>query len=221
MTAGLSLPSPREWWGGVGGGGAVRHSLMQRFLRIDPHPRPLPATRKGAWREGRLLRIASRSRRGFRASFAINFPPSWKRGRRECRAPDAPDSRVCNGSERRTRVCQVTPEIARHSPRNGLTASFALSPVTGFLATVAPEKFASQELDASTGASGPHDFSVRIRRARLAAPSASTASRPALMTLRNAPPRNRTGEVLGLIWVSEKQKYFFGEGWTRHNRKAA
>jgi hypothetical protein len=34
--------------------------------------------------------------------------------------------------------------------------------VTGFLATVAPEKLASQELDASIGASGPHDFAVRI-----------------------------------------------------------
>jgi len=42
-----------------------------------------------------------------------------------------------------------------------------LSPVNGFLATVVPEKLASQELDASTAASGPHDFAVRVRRARL------------------------------------------------------
>jgi len=35
-----------------------------------------------------------------RASFALNFPPPDIRGRRECRAPDAPDSRVCNGSGR-------------------------------------------------------------------------------------------------------------------------
>jgi hypothetical protein len=75
-----------------------------------------------------------------------------------------------------------------------LTVSFGLSSVTGFLATVAPEKLASQELDASIGASGPHDFSVRIRRARLAAPSTSTASRPALMTLRNAPPEGQDGD---------------------------
>jgi hypothetical protein len=26
------------------------------------------------------------------------FPPSSNKGRRECRAADAPDSRVCNGS---------------------------------------------------------------------------------------------------------------------------
>jgi hypothetical protein len=31
----------------------------------------------------------------------------------------------------------------------------------GFLATVAPKKLASQELDASVGASGPHGFAVR------------------------------------------------------------
>jgi len=37
-------------------------------------------------------------------------PPSENRGRGECRAPDAPDSRVCNECERRTRVSQVTPE---------------------------------------------------------------------------------------------------------------
>jgi hypothetical protein len=41
-----------------------------------------------------------------------------------------------------------------------------LSPATGFLATVAPEKLASQELDASIGASGPHAFAVRIKRPR-------------------------------------------------------
>jgi hypothetical protein len=42
-----------------------------------------------------------------------------------------------------------------------LTAYSALSPVTGLFATVAPKKLASQELDTSVGASGPHDFAVR------------------------------------------------------------
>src|ERR1700730_16864646 len=32
--------------------------------------------------------------------FCLKFRPSEIRGRRECRAPDAPDSRVCNGSGR-------------------------------------------------------------------------------------------------------------------------
>jgi len=47
-----------------------------------------------------------------------------------------------------------------------LTASFVLSPAIGFLATVAPKKLASQELDASVEASGPHDFSVRMSAVR-------------------------------------------------------
>ena len=33
--------------------------------------------------------------------------------------------------------------------------------MNGLIATVALEKLASQELDASTSASGPHDFAVR------------------------------------------------------------
>jgi hypothetical protein len=32
--------------------------------------------------------------------FCLDVPPSPIRGRRECRAPDAPDSRVCNDSDR-------------------------------------------------------------------------------------------------------------------------
>jgi hypothetical protein len=47
-----------------------------------------------------------------------------------------------------------------------LTVSFVLSPVTGFLATVASEKLASQKLDASIGASEPHDFAVRLSAVR-------------------------------------------------------
>jgi hypothetical protein len=47
-----------------------------------------------------------------------------------------------------------------------LTVSFVLSSVTGFLATVIPQKLASQGLDASIGASGPHDFAVRFSAVR-------------------------------------------------------
>jgi hypothetical protein len=47
-----------------------------------------------------------------------------------------------------------------------LTVSFVLSPVTGFVATVAHKKLASCELDAGVGASGPHDFAVRVSAVR-------------------------------------------------------
>src|ERR1700730_4187283 len=45
-------------------------------------------------------------------------------------------------------------------------------------------------------------------------PPASTASRPALMTLRNAPLWDRTARNIEVIWVSGKQKYFCKRGWT-------
>jgi len=32
--------------------------------------------------------------------FCFDVPPSKDRGRRECRAPDAPDCRVCHDSDR-------------------------------------------------------------------------------------------------------------------------
>ena len=57
-------------------------------------------------------------------------------------------------------------EITRHSRTQWFTAYTVLSPVIGFLATVIPEKLASQELDAGVEASGPHDFAVRYQRFR-------------------------------------------------------
>jgi hypothetical protein len=101
-------------------------------------------------------------------------------------------------------------EAIRHSLRNGFTAYSELSPVIGFLATVISEKFSSRELDASTEASGPHDFAVRIKRRSSIGASASTASRSASVTLRNAPLCGAGCKSYSVILVSEKQKYFFG-----------
>ena len=63
-------------------------------------------------------------------------------------------------------VTTGSPVSARHSLHNGFTVSFVLSPVTGLIVTVILEKLASQELDASAGASGPHDFAVRVSAVR-------------------------------------------------------
>jgi hypothetical protein len=68
----------------------------------------------------------------------------------------------------------------RPSLRNGFTAYFVLSPVNGSFATVVPKKLASQELDASTAASEPHDFAVRSSRTRQ-----SQLSRPSHLTARS------------------------------------
>src|SRR5260370_31773323 len=74
-----------------------------------------------------------------------------------------------------------------------LTAYFrALPGDRAFLSPSSAEIYFRQ-LDASVEASGPHDFAVRSSAVRLTAPSASTASRPALMTLRNAPSVGQDG----------------------------
>ena len=82
--------------------------------------------------------------------------------------PDARCTRglVCKMHKKCAHEHTGSAEAIRHSLRNGFTVSFVLSPVTGFFATVIPEKLASQELDASVGASGPHDFAVRFSAVR-------------------------------------------------------
>ncbi len=57
--------------------------------------------------------------------------------------------------------------ITRHSPRNGFNGLLRASPVTGLFCHRRRVKLSSTELDASVGASGPHDFAVRLKRLRL------------------------------------------------------
>src|SRR5258705_591547 len=66
-----------------------------------------------------------------------------------------------------------------------LTVSFVLSPVT-MLGCHRRLRF-SRQLDTSVGASGPHDFAVHLKRRSSSAPSVSTASRPASVTIARAP----------------------------------
>src|ERR1700682_3742618 len=74
--------------------------------------------------------IASRSRRAFRASFAINIPPSEIRGRRERRAHAAPAVSCAKCTKRNAHEHTGSAEALRHSLRNGFTAYGALSPAT-------------------------------------------------------------------------------------------
>jgi len=93
-----------------------------------------------------------------------------------------------------------------------LTVSFALSSVTGFLATVIGGLL--RQLDASVGASGPHDFSVRLTRHSSRALSASTAFRPTLMTCATPLCRDGTAESIKLFLPIGEAKYFCEWDWT-------
>src|SRR6266581_7153984 len=117
--------------------GIMRHSLQSAHLRI----------------------LAAHFARGLQNSFRS----SPKRGRREHRVRAAPAVSCAMYKEMRTRAYRAAESI-RHSLRNGFTAYSVLSPVIGFLATVAGGT--DRRLDASTEASGPHDFAVRVGTVR-------------------------------------------------------
>ena len=96
----------------------------------------------------------------------------------------------------RTRVSQVTPE-SPGIPRAVVLRLMSYSPRrSGFLATVIPEKLASQELDASVEASGPHDFAVRKKALSSLALPAATASRSAFRDVAQRPSEERDGDYM-------------------------
>ena len=110
--------------------------------------------------------------------FALAPVPSTKR------AQGKPGARCTRGlvckfvQKKRTRAYRSSGGIPAF-PAQWFTAYFALSSVTGLFATVALRNL-PPKLDASTGASGPHDFTVRISYARQ-----SQLSRPPHLTARS------------------------------------
>ena len=95
----------------------------------------------------------------------MHIPPSLQR------AQGMPGARCA-----RSRVCELVVKkhtrssghtgITRHSPRNGFNGFLRALPGDRAFLPPSPVKIASHELDASVGASGPHDFSVRFRTVR-------------------------------------------------------
>jgi hypothetical protein len=96
----------------------------------------------------------------------------------------------------------------RHSPRNGFNDCFVLSPVTGLFCH-RHQRNCFRQLDTSVGASGPHDFTVRLNTARLrrirvhrTRPAAVTiACRPSV-GLRLSPPEGKNCCVLNMLWIT-------------------
>jgi hypothetical protein len=140
-------------------------------------------------------------------------PPSEIRGRREDRVRAAPAVSCAKCANKNAHEHTGSAEAIRPSLRNGFTAYTALSPVTG-LSCHRHRRDTSRQLDASVGASGPHGFAVRVSRCSSFSASASTASRAALMTLRNAPLWLETARVVDLICPTAEAEYFSREGWT-------
>src|SRR5690348_1049966 len=89
-------------------------------------------------------------------------------GRRECRA-------FCTPAVSCAKVESTRGRHYRHADTSGIPCAMgygllrALPGVPGLLAAIARDIVL--ELDSSVGKSGPHDFAVRIRAARRAAPT--------------------------------------------------
>jgi len=79
-------------------------------------------------------------------------------------------------------------------------------------ATVAPEKLASQGLDASVGASGPHDFAVRKHTLSSVAWFASTASRPNVRDDGQRPSAGQDGASFKSDLGELRRKIFLNTG---------
>ena len=96
-----------------------------------------------------------------------------------------------------------------------LTVSFALSSGTGLSC---PRRFADHftKLDASVGASGPHDFAVRLTRYSSKAPKRPPHPAPNVRDDRETPLMNgrETAALMQVIWLNCEAKYFFAKDWT-------
>ena len=169
--------------------------------------------------EGLARDTASRSRSTFARAFAINFPPSHNQ-----RAQGMPGARCA-----RSRACSVESTRVshhghtgntRHSPRNGLRLISCSPRGPGSLAPVIPEKPASQELSASVGAPGPHDFAVRVRLARQARRRVHRIP----LRVRDVAQRPSVGRdqiAIVLIWVWCQSEILKIRNWSeRHARNA-
>src|SRR5216684_2487692 len=184
---------------------------------------------------------ASRSHGAMRPSCAFIFRPLEGVGNAGC--PLHPRSRVHLVVVERTRVTTSTPERPAFPHAMVLTAYVVLSPVTGLfchrrqriwfcLSPVGPTQL--RELDASVGASGPHDFAVRsnisrrravdrsrIQRTRPAIPSRAKRCRvhripcPTSVTIAIRPSVwDGMTRLIEMFLPTTEAKYFCKEGWT-------
>ena len=129
---------------------------------------------------------ASRSRCTFRASFINSLGPRRSEGAGNAGRPMRPLAACAEVVVESTRVSQVTPENAG-IPHAMVLRFPSRSPRRPAFLPPSSAKVASRELDASTGASGPHDFAVRLRRRRPRHPQRPPHPAPRFVTLRNAP----------------------------------
>jgi hypothetical protein len=116
----------------------------------------------------------SRSRGSICPRLAIEFPYPPNRGRRECRVHAAPEVSCAIGTKKYAHEhtgsaeasdipCAMVLRLMSCSPRR---AGLVVTVVSRISRSIQLDRCATARLDASIGASGPHDFAVRIRAVR-------------------------------------------------------
>jgi hypothetical protein len=169
------------------------------------------------------------------SELCLNFVPPENRGRRESRVSDAPAASCAKVES--TRVVTTGSPVQHGFPcAMVLTAYFVLSPVTGLFchrrfakpgvsrlgrAGTSPQDLtpASGRQDHTTSPSASASFVCPlVNRSQSKGPPcdhdyaptllASTASRPAFVTIMIRPSGGGTAPNKQLIWVWRKQKYF-------------
>ena len=134
------------------------------FKQKDRHCERSEAIHRATRKKGGLLRFARndakdmspRSRRMCCARFGLLVRPSPIRGRRECRAPDAPENRACRDSGREHTRSQVTPE-SPGIPRAMVYGLYRALPGDR-LSCHRRRRSCLHRLDTSVGVSGPHVY---------------------------------------------------------------
>ena len=147
--------------------------LAGRFQAVPPHRHceRSEAIHLATERKNGLLRFARNDGETriripaaqIRPRFARNFHPPV-RGRRECRVHAAPAVSCAIGRWRRTRAYRAAE--ASDIPCAMALRLISCSPRSGRARCHRRRRNCFHQLDASIGASGPHDFTVRIRAIR-------------------------------------------------------
>ena len=107
------------------------------------------------------MNVRQRSRGTLHPRFANSFASLENRGRRECRMRAAPAVSCAKNCTVGAHEHTGSAEAVRHPLRNGFTAYFVLSPVSGLFCH-RHWRDIFRQLSASIAAPGPHDFAVRL-----------------------------------------------------------
>ena len=176
---------------------------------IGPAERPDPLAPRND--DEIQLRIpAARSARVVKEPSAQKSEGAGKTG-----CPSHPQPRVQSVESTRVRHHRFA-GTPRPSLRDGFAAYFELSLVTGLSCHHHPcDAKHHHELDASVGASGPHDFAVRKISALVRSAARVHRIPPRVRDDRETPLMwDETAEHMQVIWVRRESEYFCKQGWT-------